>query len=159
MTSSLHTTQPVRLPARRLTTAVLAWVGLTIGCSMQGCQSTGGAPGGSGDQQPPVPASWKLVMRGLDKEIDTLHKALGDAANQDLVAAAAAARRGAGLIQHGYGKFENSSIEGFAKLARDCESWFLAIATEAGQGRAAMASELLSQTEVHCVRCHEAADQ
>ena len=98
-------------------------------------------------------------MRELGKQVETMHQSLANESSQDLDAATMAARRGAELVQLGYGKFEDKGIDGFARMARDSEAWFLEIATEAGQGRGSIARQLLQQSEVHCVRCHDAADQ
>ena len=76
----------------------------------------------------------------------------------DLRATADAATAVAALLQHGYGAFEDKRVPGFARLARDTESWMLQIALEARQAHGDLTRELFrGGKQRYCAKCHAAA--
>ncbi|MCA8954152.1 MAG: hypothetical protein KDE27_31885 [Planctomycetes bacterium] len=104
-----------------------------------------------------APATWKLTMQRLDRELLVLRRELEQPAAADLDAVEAAATAAAGLVRLGYGRFRAAEVRDFDRMALGCESWLLRIATEAGQGRGAIAGDLFrGGEERHCARCHDA---
>ncbi len=103
-------------------------------------------------------ATWKASMAEIGTHWKVIETALKQNPVGNLRAVADAANDAAGLMRHGYGKFEDKRIPGFARLARDAESWLLRIALEARQDQPDLAVALFREGEAqHCGKCHEAA--
>ncbi|MCR9243858.1 MAG: hypothetical protein NXI31_02420 [bacterium] len=121
-----------------------------------------GEPGAAGSGGRPVeasaPTTWRQTMRRVDDQFDIIRRELLDSPAGSLRTAADAAKTSAALVRLGYGVHRRRDVKGFARLARDCESWLLRIAAEADQGRDAIARDLLRTGQpLHCVKCHDAA--
>lgn len=115
-------------------------------------------PAGETSTTAPVAATWKSSMQAIGTHWKVLEKVLDKNPVGDLRAAADAAAAAADLMRHGYGKFEDKRVPGFAKHARDAESWLLRLALEARQDRPDLAVALFRDgKEPHCGACHEAA--
>lgn len=100
---------------------------------------------------------WAPAMRELEQQAKSLAHQLLDSPAPDLREVAAAAEAAAAIVREGYGRFEDRSVPGFAKMARDAESWLLQVGLEAHAGRAELARELLRGGDrAHCQRCHDA---
>lgn len=149
---------------RRCAICCVAWLAAACGTPPTG-HSAGhpaGGPAASAAEAAapaPPPATWKDAMLAVEGELDALRAALDAGPAGDLRTAAAAAARAAALMQLGYGPFEQPRVDGFAAMARDCESWLLGMALEARHGRAGLLREQLRAGEMHCVRCHEAGER
>ena len=101
--------------------------------------------------------AWRAVMQDLDAACIDLDQWLLQSPRGDLVAVASRARAAAARIQLGYGALDMPHIDGFARLSRDCESWFLQIAMEAQQCLRITTADLYrTGREQHCARCHDA---
>ncbi|MGE3175291.1 MAG: hypothetical protein AB7O97_21885 [Planctomycetota bacterium] len=120
------------------------------------CASGGTRPGTAASAA--APDGWAEVMRRVDEQFDVVQAAVAATPQGDLEAAAAAARRAAALVREGYGRFERRDVPGFAAMARDCESWLLAIAMEADHGHGDLARDRLRSADP-CARCHDAAER
>lgn len=98
-------------------------------------------------------------MEHLDARFQTIKAALEPTPPGDLAAVTRAATEGAALVRLGYGVHRDRKVDGFAQMARECESWLLRIAAEAEQGHGGLAQDLFrGGEERHCTRCHEACD-
>lgn len=116
------------------------------------------APAGETSASAPAAANWKSSMEATGKHWKVLEKALDKNPVGNLRAAAEAATAAAELMRHGYGKFEDKRVPGFAKFARDAESWLLRLALEARQDRPDLAVALFRDGKAqHCGACHDAA--
>jgi hypothetical protein len=104
-----------------------------------------------------VPDDWAHVMKQVGHRYDLLKDAFAGQPLGDLRDVAAAAAEAAELMQLGYGRFEDPTVPGFARMARDTESWFLQMALEARQAHGDIARELfLAERKQHCGDCHDA---
>lgn len=124
------------------------------------CTAT--VPDGAASNAPPHPtpiaATWKDSMAQVGLHWKVIETALKRNPVGDLRAVADAANDAAALIRQGYGQFEDKRIPGFARFARDAESWLLRIALEARQDQPDLAVALFRDGEAqHCGKCHEAA--
>lgn len=117
------------------------------------------APAPSGESTAGAPAAnWKSSMEAIGEHWKVLEKALDKNPVGNLRAAAEAATASAELLRHGYGKFEDKRVPGFAKFAREAESWLLRVALEARQDRPDLAVALFRDGKAqHCRGCHDAA--
>ncbi len=103
---------------------------------------------------------WAHVMKQVQRRYDLLEDALTQQPSGDLRAVAAAAGEAAELMRQGYGRHEDATVPGFARLARDTESWFLQLALEARQAHGDIARELfLGERKRHCGDCHDAHER
>lgn len=99
-------------------------------------------------------------MEALDVHCSALHRALLGTPQGDLKQAAAVAETAAASLALGYGRFEDKRVEGFARFARDAESWLLQVAIEARQHHGDLAADLFrSGRERHCTACHDAHER
>jgi hypothetical protein len=97
-------------------------------------------------------------MKQVERHFLVVEAELGKNPIGDLRATAAAATDAAALLAHGYGAFENKKVPGFARMARDTESWMLQVALEARQAHGDLAREQFrGGKQLHCAKCHEAA--
>jgi len=106
------------------------------------------------------PATWEDVMHDVGESCDQLEADLSRTPRGDLTRVAAACERAAGHLRLGYGRFEDPRVPGFARMARDAESWLLQVALEARQDHGDIAADLFrSGRERHCADCHDAHDR
>ena len=98
-------------------------------------------------------------MKPVDAHCDVLDQALGGSLSTDLRAAADAAAQAALLLRLGYGRYEDPQVPGFARMAREAESWLLQVGLEARQAHGDIARELFRGGAHHCKQCHDAHDQ
>jgi len=104
-----------------------------------------------------VADEWTDVMRQLDAACLDLDAWLLQGASGDLQAVAGRAQAAAERVRLGYGGLDYQAVPGFARMSRDCESWFLQIALEARQGLGGIAADIYrSGRQQHCNRCHDA---
>lgn len=129
---------------RRIGTGILVVCSALTFATFPGCSSGDGAP----------PRTWKHVMNDVDDAFDAMTDAIDRQPAGDLELAATKARTAAELVRLGYGPYVRADIEGFADLARRCESWLLSIALEADQGHAELARDLLHARD-ECKSCHD----
>lgn len=100
---------------------------------------------------------WAEVMQQLDDDCKVLDKQLLRNPAGDLQLIADKAQACADNIRQGYGELNHEHVPGFARMSRDCESWFLQIALEARNNHRATAADLYrTGREQHCARCHDA---
>ena len=111
------------------------------------------APVGETGASAPAAANWKSSMEATGKHWKVLEKALDKNPVGNLRAAAEAATAAADLMRHGYGKFEDKRVPGFAKYARDAESWLLRLALEARQDRPDMELRAVRGQHAPALRC------
>ncbi|MBL8727793.1 MAG: hypothetical protein JNM25_05140 [Planctomycetes bacterium] len=113
------------------------------------------APGAAG----PAADDWAHVMKQVKLRYERIEDGLTEPAG-DLRRVAAAAGEAAELMRLGYGRFEDPTVPGFARMARDTESWFLQLALEARQAHGDIARELfLGERKRHCGDCHDAHER
>jgi hypothetical protein len=106
------------------------------------------------------PASWQDVMQQVDALCDELEAGLARGPRGELAPVATASERAAGYLRLGYGRFEDARVPGFARMARDAESWLLQVALEARQDHGDIAADLFqSGRQRHCADCHDAHDR
>ncbi|MCU0863333.1 MAG: hypothetical protein MUC36_06055 [Planctomycetes bacterium] len=106
------------------------------------------------------PQTWLRHMEQLDVHCSELHRALLQSPQGDLKQAAATAQQAAATLALGYGRFENQQVPGFARYARDAESWLLQVALEARQHHGDLAADLFrTGRERHCTACHDAYER
>ena len=97
-------------------------------------------------------------MKEVEKHFLVVEAELTQNPVGDLRATAVAATAAAELLRHGYGAFEDAKVPGFARMARDTESWMLQIALEARQAHGDLAREQFrGGKQLHCAKCHDAA--
>ena len=122
------------------------------------CASPPGAPGDAATTA--APQTWLAHMEALDVQCSELHRALLQSPQGDLKQAAATAQQAAATLALGYGRFENKQVPGFARYARDAESWLLQVALEARQHHGDLAADLFrTGRERHCTACHDAYER
>ena len=102
---------------------------------------------------------WQESMQQIKAHLQIVRDELQDTAIADLPAVAAAANAAAALLSDGYGRHEDRTVPGFARMAREAESWCLQIASEARQAHGSIARELFVSGIDHCKRCHDAAEK
>ncbi len=103
---------------------------------------------------------WAATMQAVERRYQALEQALTQRPVGDLRAVAAAAGEAAELMRLGYGRYEDTSVPDFARMARAAESWFLQIALEARQAHEDIARELFfAERQRHCGDCHDAHDR
>lgn len=97
-------------------------------------------------------------MTAIGRHYEVIDKGLKARPPTNLRAVATAAEDAAALMRHGYGKFQDARIPGFAGYARGAEAWLLQVALEARQDRPDVARALFTEGEAqHCGKCHEAS--
>ena len=114
------------------------------------------------DARPKAPAKtdWAEHMEAVDAHCSELTKLLLRSPQGDLKRAATVANDAAATMRLGYGPFENKQVPGFARMARDSESWLLQIALEARQAHGDLAAELYRNgRRQHCNDCHDAHER
>ncbi|MCA8964743.1 MAG: hypothetical protein H6838_04880 [Planctomycetes bacterium] len=142
---------------------------LCAAAAIAGCTAVDDAPtpaDAGGGHGRPVEASttaattpWQASMQQIKEHLQIVRDQLQDTAVADLAAVSAAANAAAGLLSDGYGRYEDRTVPGFARMAREAESWCLQLASEARQGHGAIARELFVTGIDHCKRCHDAVDK
>ena len=89
---------------------------------------------------PATPADeWRGRMKEVDGNVKAMKRTLTAGDTTDLRSVADAAAAAAEHLRLGYGRLEDTSVPGFAKMARDAESWLLQIALEARQAHGEIA--------------------
>lgn len=131
---------PLALPSA-VTAALAAAVAFAAACATPG---------------PSTAEQWRSTMQAVDGHWEVVDRELQRGASGDLQQVADAARAAAALVRRGYGPQELTRVPEFARMARDCESWLLAIALEADQGHGELARELVGKRE-RCAVCHDRA--
>jgi hypothetical protein len=128
---------------------------LLLGCASPPAPTVASAPDPDAQLQ-----TWVDHMEALDVHCSALDKALLHTPQGDLRQAAATAQRAAASLALGYGRFENRQVPGFARYARDAESWLLQVALEARQHHGDLAADLFrSGRQQHCTACHDAHER
>jgi hypothetical protein len=108
----------------------------------------------------PAASTWRARMLEVEGHVEHLERALLGMPQGDLVAAAAAARSAAAIVRDGYGKDEDKTVPGYARMARDAESWLLQVALEARSAHGELAADLFRAGRArHCASCHEAVER
>ena len=115
---------------------------------------------------PPAPAAgegpetWAQAMKQVRRRYDAIEAALQRPPFGDLRAVAAAAQDAAERLRLGYGVHEDRAVPGFARMARDAESWLLEVALEARQAHGHIAAErFFAGRQRHCGDCHDAHER
>jgi len=136
---------------------------LAIAVAIVACSSTEPAAAPLPPPAPPPVAAaddWAHVMKQVKQRYDLLKDSFADRSIGDLRAVAAAAGEAAELMRLGYGRFEDPTVPGFSRMARETESWLLQVALEARQAHGDIARELfLAERKRHCGDCHDAHDR
>jgi len=139
---------------------------LTILLAIAACSSTApdpvprAAPSGDTPATVAADADWAQLMKEVDRRYEVLKDNLTHQPLGDLRAVATAAGEAAELMRLGYGRFEDPTVPGFARMARETETWFLNLALEARQAHGDIARELfLAQRKRHCGDCHDAHER
>lgn len=123
-------------------------------------------PGAAAASAPPAsaptagPETWAQAMKQVRRRYDAIEAALARPPFGDLRAVAAAAQDAAERLRLGYGVHEDRAVPGFARMARDAESWLLEVALEARQAHGAIAAErFFAGRQRHCGDCHDAHER
>lgn len=104
--------------------------------------------------------SWSAAMKQIRRRYDAIEAALARPPFGDLRAVAAAAQDAAERLRLGYGMHEDRAVPGFARMARDAESWLLEVALEARQAHGHIAAErFFAGRQRHCGDCHDAHER
>lgn len=127
------------------------------------CSATAPDPTPSPTPAPPpapagetAPSPWAITMRQVGQHYRTIEATLAAGPTGDLRPVADAATAAADLMRLGYGRLENEQLPGFARHARDAESWFLQLALEARQAHGGLVRELFrSGSDTQCTSCHD----
>lgn len=104
--------------------------------------------------------SWKSLMSELEEDCEHLEQWLLKQPDGDLQRVADTAERAAAKVRLGYGVHEDHAVDGFATMARNCESWLLQVALEARGGHADLAADVFrGGLKAHCNDCHAAHER
>ena len=130
---------------------------LLVALTLVACAtSTGHGPA----PDPAGPATWAQQMRIVKANLARVQRALATSPPGDLVAVANDARAAAAILRQGYTTAEQPSVPGYARYAREAESWLLQVALEARSAHGELAAERFAAgAGQHCTRCHDAVER
>lgn len=122
--------------------------------------STTSPTSGATTNAPAAPADeWRDRMKEIDGHVKAMKRTLTGGDPTDLRRVADAATAAAEHLRLGYGRLEDTSVPGFAKMARDAESWLLQIALEARQAHGEIARQVFLGGKAQCSACHDAHER
>ena len=148
-----------RLQSPGMTLRLASLLLLATACSAP-APSASSTPSADAPRSAPAKTDWAEHMEAVDAHCSELTKLLLRSPQGDLKRAAAVANDAAATMRLGYGAFENKQVPGFARMARDSESWLLQIALEARQAHGDLAAELYRNgRRQHCNDCHDAHER
>lgn len=104
--------------------------------------------------------SWARQMRTVKATLARMQQSLAGSPQGDLVAVAHDARAAAAILRQAYTTAENPSVPGYARFAREAESWLLQVALEARSAHGELAAESFAAgVRQHCTACHDAVER